>query len=161
MDFFRKYKNEIKWSIFFSFMMIAWAVFERSMGWHTDQIANHPIYSMFFIIPAVAFYALALMEKKKKDFSGKMTWGQSFVSGLIMTSFIMLWAPLVQWIIHTVVSPDYFDTAIQNSVSIGKLNEEQARSFFSLKSYMIQAVFGASLMGILTSAVVSLFTQSK
>ncbi len=41
------------------------------------------------------------------------------------------------------------------------MTQPDAEAYFNLKSYMVQSLIGAAIMGIITSAVVALFTQTK
>jgi len=155
----KKYKIEIKWGIIFTAVLLVWMVFEKMMGWHSSSIEDHAVYTNFFALPAIVMYVAALLDKRKTDYSGKMTWKQGFFAGLIVTLVVVILSPLAQWVIHTLISPEYFPNIIDYSVSSGAMQRNEAESYFSLTSYMIQGVIGAFAMGIITSAVVAVFTR--
>jgi phosphate/sulfate permease len=46
-------------------------------------------------------------------------------------------------------------------VSEGLMTQEQALDYFNLKSYIIQSVFLAPVMGVLTSLIVAFVLKSK
>ncbi len=48
----------------------------------------------FFAIIAIAVYVFALLDKRKRDFGGRMTWIQGFVSGVIISIIVALLSPL-------------------------------------------------------------------
>jgi hypothetical protein len=50
---------------------------------------------------------------------------------------------------------------IAYSVENGILTSEQAAENFSLSNYILQSIIGSLLMGILTSAMVSIFTRQR
>ena len=89
-----------------------------------------------------------------------MTWKEGFTSGVIITVIITLLSPLAQYITYTVISPQYFENIIAFTVENGRMTSEQAETYFSLRSYLIQATFGALVMGVVTSAVVAWFLKS-
>jgi hypothetical protein len=57
---------EIKWGLIFVIMMLLWMYFEKSMGWHDENIAEHATYTNLVAIPSIIVYVLALLEKRKK-----------------------------------------------------------------------------------------------
>lgn len=156
-----KLKTEIKWAILFSLVMIAWMFAEKSLGWHDENIADHATLTNFFAIPAIAVYVLALMDKKKNDLQGVMSYKQGILSGLWITLFIAVLSPLTQYIISQWVTPDYFTNVIQHAVETGQMTIEDAESYFNLQSYMIQSLTGAILMGVITTLIVAFFVRSK
>ncbi|WP_010228785.1 DUF4199 domain-containing protein [Gillisia marina] len=152
---------EIKWGVIFTIVALLWMVFEKSMGWHDLLIAKHAIYTNFFGILAVLIFVLALRDKKANFYNGIMTWRQGFVAGLIVTIVVTVLSPLSQFITSTYISPDYFNNVIAYSVEKGMMKQDQAEAYFNLKSYIIQATFGALVMGVVTSAAVAWFLKSK
>lgn len=156
-----RYKTELKWSAIFVVVMLLWMGFERLMGWHGENIENHAVYTNFFAIFAIGIYVLALLDKRKTAYDGFMTWKQGFIAGLIITIIVTLLSPLTQWITHTVITPDFFENIRAHSVQEGLMTQEEAADYFSLSGYIIQSMIGAFVMGIITSAVVAIFTRSK
>lgn len=152
---------EIKWGVIFTLVALLWMVFEKAMGWHDVLIAKHAIYTNFFGILAVLIFILALRDKKANFYNGIMTWRQGFVAGLIVTIVITILSPLSQFITSTYITPDYFENVIAYSTETKVMTTEQAEAYFNLKSYIIQAAFGALVMGVVTSAVVAWFLKTK
>jgi hypothetical protein len=157
----KKFAIEIKWAIIFVVVALLWMVFEKSMGWHDAHIDMHATYTNFFAIPAIAIYVLALLEKRNKFYGGKMTWLQGFLAGVVISLIILVLSPLSQLITHKVITPEYFQNAIDFTAETGRLTREKAEEFFNLKSYMAQSAMGAIGMGVVTSAVVAIFTRKK
>ena len=58
-------KIELKWAFIFILTMLLWMLFEKSMGWHDEKIADHATYTNFFAIPAILVYVFALLDKKR------------------------------------------------------------------------------------------------
>ena len=154
-------KIEIKWGVLFVLSGLIWMILEKSLGWHDVHIDKHATYTLLYAPIAIAIYLFALLDKKRNFYNGKMTYVQGFISGLIITLIVVLLSPLSQYITSTYISPGYFSNMIQYSVETGELSQEAAEANFNLMSYMIQAMVGAAVMGLITSALVALFVRSK
>lgn len=152
---------EIKWAIIFALMQLLWMILERLTGLHTTHIDKHAIFTNFVAIPAIAIYVLALLDKRKNFYQGIMTYMQGFKTGFIITLFVSIFSIATQYIISTIITPDYFSNIIEYSVNEGKMTQEAAEKMFNLKSYLIQAPIGALIMGVLTSAIIAIFTRKK
>lgn len=90
-----------------------------------------------------------------------MSYKQGFISGLIITLIVALLSPLSQYITSEFITPEYFPNVINYAVESGKMTQTEAESYFNLKSYLIQSVIGALVMGVVTSAIVAIFVKSK
>ena len=154
-------KIEIKWGILFVLVGLIWMVFEKAMGWHDVHIDKHATYTNFIAPIAIAIYVFALLDKKRNFYGGKMTYKQGFIAGLIVTLVVVILSPLSQYITSTYITPDYFQNVIDYSVSSGQMEQQAAEEYFNLKSYILQSVIGAAIMGVLTSALVAIFVRSK
>lgn len=154
-------KIEIKWAIIFALMTLLWMVLERSAGLHDTHIDKHAVYTNFIAIPAISVYVFALLDKRKNFYHGKMTYIQGFICGLIITIFVTVLSPLTQYITSTIITPDYFENAIAYGVSTGKTTPEAAEDYFNLENYIIQGLIGAPFMGLITTALVAIFTRRK
>lgn len=154
-------KTEIKWALIFVVTALTWMVLERLTGLHSTHIDKHMIYTNLFAIPAVAIYVFALLDKRKNDYGGVMNYKQGFISGLIITLIVTALSPLTQLITSTLITPEYFSNIIEYSVQEDLMTRELAEDHFNLKSYIIQGLIGAPVMGVLTTAVVAFFTKNK
>jgi predicted neutral ceramidase superfamily lipid hydrolase len=152
---------EIKWGFIFSISLLLWMMLEKALGLHDELIEKHAIYTNFFSIVAIAVYVVALLDKRKNYYSGKMTWLQGFISGVAIAVVVAILSPLTQYITSTVITPEYFPNVIKASVELGKMTLEEAEKYFTLQNYIIQSTLGALIMGVITSAIVALFTRKK
>jgi len=157
----KKIKIEIKWAITFSIMILVWMFIEKLAGFHSEHIDKHPIYTNFIIIPTIIIYVLALLDKRKNVYNGIMTYKQGLISGLVIALIVTILSPLTQYITSTIITPDYFSNVIKYVVNEGEMNQIEAENYFNLKSYIIQALIGAPIMGIVTTAIVAIFTRRK
>jgi Protein of unknown function (DUF4199) len=88
-----KIKTELNWALKFTAMMLLWMVLEKLSGLHDRHIDRHAIFSNFVAIPAITIYVLALLDKRKTDYHGMMTYKQGLVSGLIITAIVTILTP--------------------------------------------------------------------
>ena len=153
---------EIKWAFLFILSILIWMVLERLFGLHDEHIYLHQYITMLYSIVAISVYFLALRNKRENYYNGKITYLQSFISGLIITGIITLFTPITQWIILEIITPDFFENMIQYSFDKGMYESKAAaESYFNYKNYVIQSVIGALILGVVTTAIVSIFIKKK
>jgi uncharacterized membrane protein len=157
----KKFAIEIKWAVLFAVVQLVWMLGERLAGLHDENIEKHAIATNFFAIVAIAVYVVALFDKRKNDFNGKMTWIQGFISGLIITLGVTILTPLTQYLTVEVITPHYFENMIRYAVENGLQTKEEAESYFNLQSFMIQSILTAPILGLATSAIIAIFTRKK
>ncbi len=157
----KSFQIEIKWALIFTLIGLIWVVLEKSFGLHDVNIAKHALYTNFIAIPEVAVYVYALLDKKKNYYKGNMSYQQGLVAGIIISIGVALLAPLSQYIGLNMISPQYFNNIINHVVAQGHMTQAQALDYFNLKSYMIQSVCLAPVMGIITSLIVAFVVKSK
>ena len=157
----KKFAIEIRWGVMFSLATMVWMIVENSVGLHDVYIAKQPIYTNLFAIIAIAIYALALRDKRDNFFKGKMTWKQGFISGVVLSIVISILSPLVQYITYTFISPNFFTNIIKYAVDHKVQTQEQAEAYFSIKSYILQGMFGGLSMGVITAAIVAYFIKNE
>jgi len=150
---------EIKWALVFTLMTIVWMFIEKQAGLHDKYIDKHPVYTNIIAIPAILIYVLALVNARKKYYGGTMTYGQGVRTGLIITIMVTALSPLSQYITSTYVTPHFFENAIDYAVSKKFSTRPDAEAYFNLKSYIIQGLIGAPIMGVVTTLIVAAFTK--
>ncbi|MDX1676732.1 DUF4199 domain-containing protein [Arsukibacterium sp.] len=157
----QKHLTELRWGIIFTLVMLLWLWLEQLVGLHGPYIEHHATYTNLFAIPAILMYILALRQKKWRDYNGAMSWKQGIIAGLLMTLVVVLLSPLAQWLFHTMISPDYFSNVQSYAVAAQMMTPEEAAAYFRLPSYIGQSMFGAAVMGSVTSVIVAFFVRSK
>ncbi len=157
-----KLKIEIRWALIFILSLLLWMLLERLLGLHDEHIDLHQYITMLYAIVAIVIYVLALKDKRKNAYSGSASYSQLFKSGLIITLIITAFSPLTQYIISEVITPDYFTNVITYSVESGYYKSvEQAEAEFNLENYILTSTIWAFVMGLATTAIVSIFLKSK
>ena len=157
----KNYQIEIKWGVIFFVISLLWMYFEKLMGWHDVLIAKHPIFSNFFGLIAIGVYLFAIHDKRKNFFRGKMSWRQGFISGVILSIVIALLSPIGQLITHYLISPEFFENAIESSVERNAMQQKDAEAYFNLSSYIVQSIAGALMFGVVTAAIAALILKKK
>jgi uncharacterized membrane protein len=110
---------------------------------------------------AIVIYVFALLDKRKNDLNGLMTWSQGFKSGLWVTVIVVMLSPLAQYITHTVITPDFFNNISEYAVESEQMTRGEAETYFTLQNYLMQAAVGALGLGLVTSAIVAIFTKKS
>jgi len=157
----KNFSIEIKWTFRFILLTLAWAIGEKFVGLHDKYIEDYALYTNLFIFPAILFFFQALNEKKKYFYNNEMTWTQGFVSGIFLSFFIALLMPMAQFVIYKSITPHFFDNIIEYKLKHKYMTLENAKTFFNLKTYMLESSFESLSKGITTGAVVSLFLRTK
>jgi len=157
----RKFRIELRWAIQFSIFSILWMILEKTVGLHDVHIDKQLIYTNFFAIIAVGIYYFALTDKKKHFYNGNMDWKQGFISGVVLSVLITLLSPLINHIIFTYITPDFFKNMIAYRVKHQLQTQLQAATYFNKMSYTVLGIFDALSKGILTAALVALFVKTK
>ena len=161
----KNYSIEVKWTLRFILLVLAWSIGEKFIGLHDQHIDQYALYTNLFALPAFLFYYLGLKEKKKYVYNNNMTWTQGFVSGVVLSFFIIILMPVAQFVIYKSITPHFFETIIEYKTKSPLLTRhitiKDAQSYFNLKSYIIQSIFNSLSLGIPTGAIVSLFLRTK
>lgn len=157
----KKFKIEFKWALIFTVASLLWMYFEKAMGWHGEHIEQHPIYTNLFGIVAIVIYVLALRDKRENFYNGIMGWKQGFLSGSILSLIIAAISPLAQYVVHTYISPNYFENIVAYTVKKGIMKVEQAENYFMLPNYIFMSAFYALSFGIVTAGIVAWFLKNK
>lgn len=150
---------EFKWAIIFTITMLAWMLFEKTLGWHDEKIADHFWLTFLFLPFVILMYVLVMREKRRRHYNKTMTWAQGFTTGIKMAFFVTLLSPLAQYITHNYITPEYFETVSNYSITNDLMSIEEANEYFNIQSYMLQAAVGAFLGGVVLSAIVAIFMR--
>jgi hypothetical protein len=153
--------REIVWGFIFFGVTLLWMWAEKMAGLHDENIELHAVVTNFFFIPAVLIYVFAILDRRKHTAGRQFTYLQGFISGCIVTLVVSLLSPLAQYLTSVHITPDYFDNASAYAVEQGMMTMEEAESHFSLTNYIVLTSIFTPVMGLVTSAVVAIFTRRK
>jgi membrane glycosyltransferase len=157
----KKIYIEFKWAVIFTIALLSWMLLEKTLGWHEEQIADQWWLTLLFLPFAVLLYLLALREKRRRVYGGKLSWLQGFISGVILSVFVALLSPLAQYITQNYITPQYFNNVIEYSITNDLMTRNKANDYFNINSYIWQSILGALGFGITTAALVAIFARKK
>lgn len=152
-----KYKVELKWAFIFSLLSLLWILGEKVVGLHDPNrfLPLQPYVTMFILIPNLLLFYWAIREKRETTNSSNFRFQDRFKSGIIMTGFITILTPLVQYIISTAITPEYFENVILYVVEKNIMSLEEAEQQFNLENHMIKSTLFSALFGIVASAIMA------
>ena len=135
----KKIAIEIKWGLIYIAIILLWMEFEKLMGWHDMKIDKHPLFTSLFAVPAILLYLNALLDKRNNYYGGNITWFQAFRCGIIISLVVVVFSPLTQLVIHTVITPEYMGNAIEHAVKSEKMTRMLAERYYTLGNYILQS----------------------
>ncbi len=157
----KKFAIEIKWAFIFVLVSLLWMLGERLSGLHSTHIDQHALYTNLFAIPAIVVYFLAIRDKRINYYQGKMRYMNGLWSGIVLSLIVTALVPITQYITSAFITPSYFENMISYTVENGQMPLEEAESYFTLANYIYIGMISAPILGIVTSAFVSIFARSK
>ena len=152
--------TEVKWGFVFAGATLIWMILERLVGLHTTHIDKHAVYTNLFAFVAIGLFILALKDKRNNVLNGQMTYKEGFQSGVVISLMVGVLSPVGQLITAYVISPDYFENAINYAVANDLTSLEAAQAYFNLKNYIFISSISAPIMGIFTTAIVAFFLKT-
>ncbi len=152
---------EIKWALIFVVVSMLWMLGERLAGLHSTHIDKHSVLTNLFAVPAILIYYLAIRDKKLNYYHGKMRFMPGLWSGIYLSLIVTLFVPITQYITSVIITPEYFPNAIAYTVNSGQMNQIEAEKYFSLSNYIFRSMISAPILGVVTSAFVTIFIRTK
>lgn len=157
----KKIYIEVKWAVIFSIALLCWILLEKTMGWQDDRIADLWWLTLLFGPFAVLLYLLALREKRRRVYEGKITWTQGFISGLAISVFVALLSPLTEYVAYNFFTPDNFNTIAESSVTNNLIANTKINNVFNINNYHWQSAFGLFSFGVINTVITAFFVRKK
>ena len=154
-------KTEIKYALIFVIISFVWNIIEFVAGLHSTYINIHPYFvTPFFIILTAAIYICALTAKRK-ELGGKITFGKAFITGMIITLFILILNPVFQYIYSEFINPNFYNAFIQYDVSTGKLTKQEAEDYYNFKNFIFRGSIYRFIMSLAATIIISIFLKKN
>jgi len=153
-------KTELKYGIFFSITQLFWLLFEFVFGLQTTFMSMHAMVTNFFAVPAIVIMVYAILAKRA-ELGGEITFLKALITGVTISLVVAALSPVVILIFHYLINPHFFTDFQNYSVKMGKMSLREAEAYFNLKSYILQGIFGALMMGTVTSLVIAAVIKKK
>jgi hypothetical protein len=152
--------TEIKFGIMLSLCMLIWITLEFLVGLHTIYIDMHPYSSILFLVVTALFLYFGV-KKRKAEIDGAFRYSQAFLSSFNIVIVAVLLSPLVNYLFHTFINPDFFTSMIEKSVSSMLMTEDKALEYFNLKSYIQQGIVGGLISGSFLSLIIAFIHRDR
>jgi len=158
---------EIKYALLISTFTLIWIAFEQLLGLQDEYVEWHKIVTNFsLIIPIIGIW-LAIKDFKQVKIS-KYTFQKGFGIGFRITLMNTVLILPVIYLFYYFINPEWPNTminvakmkALENGQDPIKAIEE-ARSYFSLKYYLIQSAIGTFIFGTLISSVIAFLIKNR
>lgn len=158
---------EFKYAFLISVFTLIWIAFEQLLGLQDEYVEWHKIVTNFsLIIPTIGIW-LALKDFKQAKIT-KYNFQKGFGIGFRITLInTVLIVPIV-FAFYSFINPDWPFT-MMNKAKLEALESgqdplkavEEARSYFSLKYYLIQSVVGTFIFGTLISSIIAFWIKNR
>lgn len=157
----KSFAIEIKWAVVLSLSTIGFAYLAKYMGYFDEKLAYYQAFALLLAPIWCVIYYLGIREKQVDFFQNKMDWKRGFISGIFIAGIAAFLAPFGEWYTYEVIAPEYFSKAISMMVEKEKMSEDEATTYFSLNSYIMQSIFTTLSGGVVIAAMVAFILKSK
>ena len=141
-----------------SVVLLIWLIILKFLGFQdSDKAELFVLVVNLYYVLLFGLYVSAIRERKKKQ-RGYISKRDAFLTGLIITLFLVFLAPVSMAIFYYFINPNFFDTMIALSIE-GGISEQIAQSDYNLSSYVFSSVIMNLVSGGLFSALGALLLQ--
>lgn len=157
-----KIKIELLFAIICSIVIMLWAILEKYLGFQDYKIDQQMYFSLLLAFPLFVIIFFALKTKINKYYHGKISFKNGVISGIVLSLFIALLFPIVQWIISFVISPDYFKNAINHNLGSGYYKTfTDAKAQYNYANFVRQGILKFLSLGVICSAIIMLILRTE
>jgi len=158
---------ELKFGILISIFTLIWLAFEQLLGLQDEFIEWHKLVTNFsLIIPIVGIW-MAVKEFKMAKVT-KYNFQKGFGIGFRITIINTILIIPIIILFYKFINPEWTNI-MMNKAKIDALNSgedplkaiEEARSYFSIKYYMIQSIIGTFIFGTLISSLIAFMAKNR
>jgi hypothetical protein len=151
-------KNEFKWAAIMSVVLLVWLTALKFLGFQeTDKIHVHVILVNAYYLILFVLYIFAINERKRK-YRGFISRRDAFLTGLLVTLFLVVLSPLNMSVFYYLINPNFFQVMIDFNVENG-VNQQVAESDYNLFNYIFSSMLMNLVVGGVFSAIGALLLQ--
>lgn len=156
-------KVTLTYGIIYALASLLWISMEYALGFQTNYVEVQPVVTLLFLVPAVYIMYRGMKSHRVivHERQAPYNYFMAFMSGFNITVIATLLSPVVSYIFHSYVNPDFFDTMIRESVSTMRMTEDMAKAYFNQQSYIQQGIVGGLISGSVISAILAVFLRDK
>ncbi len=155
-----RFKIELRWAFIYAGMAILWAIIGKMLGFDNNKIEYGFVFNTLILLPGFVIYVLAAFAKRKSQ-HGIITYKQVFISGVVLSVFIMCLGIFTTIISTKVISPDYFSNAITFFTDNKSMTNEQAMRQFNLNAFIFSGITGAIFTGVCFSLITGFIVKKN
>lgn len=156
-------KVTLIYGIVYALASLLWISMEYALGFQTIYVDLQSYVTFLFLIPAVYIMYRGMKSHRIiiHERQAPFNYFMAFMSGFNITVIATLLSPLVSYIFHSFINPDFFETMIQQSVSAMIMTEDMAKAYYNQQSFIQQGIVGGLISGSIISAVLAAFMRDK
>lgn len=136
-----------------------------------DKTPNGRWFGLIGMIGVIVMMYLAIRERKREDYDGYMTYGQSVGAGFMVGLFSSIVMAIFMFVYLSRINPELLDYT-RDQVAQGFRDrgmtadqQEQAMKWVNITTspggQAISTLLGGTLMGLVIALIMSIFTRSK
>jgi hypothetical protein len=159
---------ELKNAFYISLAMLIWRCIEFFTGIQTTYIAYYSLINNLSLIIFVFFLYKGIKTRRNEFFEGYIDFTNAFKSGFLISFFSAIFSIPVVFIFYKFINTGFFDFMIEYSAieaaTKGKDPDQVtqlAKSYFTMKVFIIQAFTLSLLSGSLVSMILAAILKRK
>ncbi len=151
-------KNEFKWAAIMSVVLLVWLTALKFLGLQEpEQIDLFVFVVNIYYLLLFGLYILAIRERKSRQ-RGYISRRDGFLTGLLITLFLVVLSPLNMAIFYFIINPGFFKVMIDFNISNG-VAAQVAESDYNLSNYIFTSMLMNFVAGGVFSALGALLLQ--
>lgn len=156
-------KVTLTYGVIYALASLLWISMEYALGFQTIYVEIQPYITLLFLVPAVYIMYRGMKSHRVivHERQAPFNYFMAFMSGFNITVIATLLSPVVSYIFHSYINPEFFDSMIQQSVSSMLMTEDMAKAYYNQQSYIQQSIVGGLISGSIISAVLAVFMRDK
>lgn len=156
-------KVTLTYGIIYALASLLWISMEYALGFQTIYVEIQPYVTLLFLVPAVYIMYRGMKSHREivHERQAPFNYFMAFMSGFNITVIATLLSPIVSYVFHSYINPEFFDSMIQQSVSSMLMTEDMAKAYYNQQSYIQQSIVGGLISGGIISAVLAAFMRDK
>lgn len=151
-------KSEFKWAALMSALLLLWLTTLKFLGLQEpERIEVFVLVVNAYYLLLFGMYILAIRERKNKQ-RGYISRRDAFLTGLLITLFLVVLSPLNMAIFYYLINPNFFRAMIEFNVANG-MTEQVAQNDYNLSNYIFTSMLMNFIAGGVFSAIGALLLQ--
>lgn len=148
--------SALKWGIVIGILSLLWHVLEKFTGFDSDFIEYHTTAGMFFLVPFIMIYVMALLQKRNEN-GGTLSYIDGLKHALYIAVFSIPFVMLATYLKVKMISPDFQSDMIDFLITTGAEQADVESAFSDMGILSSSALF--SMFGVIAGALAMIFIK--